>query len=109
MLFFVFLPATIIDSATLSLHDALPIYRGLDQLHETIRVRHCSAAFGERRRRQHDVGECRRLGWEDRSEEHTSELQSRGHLVCRPLLEKKNNIVKNEQKCKKIMKKVIPQ
>src|SRR5439155_12973309 len=24
-----------------------------------------------------------------RSEEHTSELQSRGHLVCRPLLEKK--------------------
>src|SRR5690625_6955483 len=28
----------------------------------------------------------------DRSEEHTSELQSRGHLVCRLLLEKKNNI-----------------
>src|SRR5437870_10430156 len=26
-----------------------------------------------------------------RSEEHTSELQSRGHLVCRPLLEKKNS------------------
>src|SRR5690625_5435095 len=25
-----------------------------------------------------------------RSEEHTSELQSRGHLVCRRLLEKKN-------------------
>src|SRR5690625_7101089 len=25
-----------------------------------------------------------------RSEEHTSELQSRGHLVCRLLLEKKN-------------------
>src|SRR5690625_5913608 len=30
-----------------------------------------------------------------RSEEHTSELQSRGHLVCRLLLEKKNN---NEKK-----------
>src|SRR5439155_11206405 len=28
-----------------------------------------------------------------RSEEHTSELQSRGHLVCRLLLEKKNNVV----------------
>src|SRR5690625_5494443 len=28
---------------------------------------------------------------EYRSEEHTSELQSRGHLVCRLLLEKKNN------------------
>src|SRR5690625_2894495 len=27
--------------------------------------------------------------YEDRSEEHTSELQSRGHLVCRLLLEKK--------------------
>src|SRR5439155_25854891 len=27
----------------------------------------------------------------DRSEEHTSELQSRGHLVCRLLLEKKNS------------------
>src|SRR5207253_5538089 len=30
-----------------------------------------------------------RLGVLDRSEEHTSELQSRGHLVCRLLLEKK--------------------
>src|SRR5690625_5509583 len=29
-----------------------------------------------------------------RSEEHTSELQSRGHLVCRLLLEKKNKITK---------------
>src|SRR5690625_2616014 len=28
---------------------------------------------------------------EGRSEEHTSELQSRGHLVCRLLLEKKKN------------------
>src|SRR5690625_6419540 len=31
--------------------------------------------------------------WE-RSEEHTSELQSRGHLVCRLLLEKKKNYKK---------------
>src|SRR5690625_5448726 len=29
----------------------------------------------------------------ERSEEHTSELQSRGHLVCRLLLEKKNDKV----------------
>src|SRR5690625_6367970 len=28
-----------------------------------------------------------------RSEEHTSELQSRGHLVCRLLLEKKNRTI----------------
>src|SRR5690625_6002311 len=31
-----------------------------------------------------------------RSEEHTSELQSRGHLVCRLLLEKKKNINVND-------------
>src|SRR2546429_6232677 len=30
------------------------------------------------------------LDWNKRSEEHTSELQSRLHLVCRLLLEKKN-------------------
>src|SRR5687768_17937699 len=39
-----------------------------------------------------DVGEARaggELGVEVRSEEHTSELQSRLHLVCRLLLEKK--------------------
>src|SRR5207253_7772299 len=33
---------------------------------------------------------------DERSEEHTSELQSRGHLVCRLLLEKKK---KNYQDC----------
>src|SRR3989442_9783763 len=32
------------------------------------------------------------LSWAPRSEEHTSELQSRPHLVCRLLLEKKKNI-----------------
>src|SRR3712207_7148518 len=33
------------------------------------------------------------LGEEVRSEEHTSELQSRQYLVCRLLLEKKNNLM----------------
>src|SRR5437660_3584788 len=33
-----------------------------------------------------------------RSEEHTSELQSRGHLVCRLLLEKKKKKTKNKHK-----------
>src|SRR5207253_9854672 len=39
----------------------------------------------------------RRRGYDERSEEHTSELQSRGHLVCRLLLEKKkrNSIKRN--------------
>src|SRR5207253_8020949 len=40
------------------------------------------------RRRRHLLGARRD---DPRSEEHTSELQSRGHLVCRLLLEKKNN------------------
>src|SRR5437870_6888948 len=36
------------------------------------------------------VGGDHALSMLRRSEEHTSELQSRGHLVCRLLLEKKN-------------------
>src|SRR2546422_10613502 len=35
-----------------------------------------------------------RLGREGRSEEHTSELQSRLHLVCRLLLEKKKKKIR---------------
>src|SRR5690625_5396916 len=35
----------------------------------------------------------------DRSEEHTSELQSRGHLVCRLLLEKKNSTTHTHDQC----------
>src|SRR5690625_6594858 len=42
--------------------------------------------------------ECRA---KDRSEEHTSELQSRGHLVCRLLLEKKKN---NKEKISALIK-----
>src|SRR5437762_4625781 len=45
-------------------------------------------AFGERRRIVH-----RKL---DRSEEHTSELQSPMYLVCRLLLEKKKNKKKKD-------------
>src|SRR3712207_7394643 len=49
----------------------------------------------ERRRRVPDVADphavlaARERGLEERSEEHTSELQSRQYLVCRLLLEKK--------------------
>src|SRR3989442_9501033 len=45
-----------------------------------------------------DYGIDRKLG--KRSEEHTSELQSRPHLVCRLLLEKKNidNVSRREGK-----------
>src|SRR5690625_6604576 len=41
-----------------------------------------------------DIG---RGGSGGRSEEHTSELQSRGHLVCRLLLEKKKEIKKDTE------------
>src|SRR5207253_11344134 len=56
---------------TLSLHDALPIS-------EPSRTCASACIYGEY------TVDC-----DPRSEEHTSELQSRGHLVCRLLLEKK--------------------
>src|SRR5437879_8145008 len=63
---------------TLSLHDALPIC--LDRLAEADFVRQQHA-------RSHAAQDGhRRL---ERSEEHTSELQSPMYLVCRLLLEKK--------------------
>src|SRR5690625_6681555 len=48
-----------------------------------------------------DLGDLNDPDW--RSEEHTSELQSRGHLVCRLLLEKK----KQKQNVEYITKKNI--
>src|SRR3712207_7065402 len=57
---------------------------------------------GHQRRRRHralDAGRHRRpaVGLEHRSEEHTSELQSRQYLVCRLLLEKKKKNKRNEK------------
>src|SRR5690554_7492875 len=40
---------------------------------------------------------------DERSEEHTSELQSRPHLVCRLLLEKKKKKIKKNKKKSHIM------
>src|SRR5215510_15526199 len=47
----------------------------------------------------------RETGRPRRSEEHTSELQSRGHLVCRLLLEKKKNCPEQHgtRRCNKII------
>src|SRR5207253_11038918 len=79
---------------TLSLHDALPIYGERDEngAHLVDLQQHILLGL-------HDVSfvqqETAREG--RRSEEHTSELQSRGHLVCRLLLEKKK---KKTQKTK---------
>src|SRR3712207_8867636 len=84
---------------TLSLHDALPICSILDHsiAKETRIVQSLgwntygdqtlksTQAFLSRVPLEVDV-----MTW-NRSEEHTSELQSRQYLVCRLLLEKKNN------------------
>src|SRR6266508_6228200 len=60
-----------------------------------------SAPHTSPRRRRTSWRRCR-----GRSEEHTSELQSRGHLVCRLLLEKKKKkIIKHTNKKKKKKKK----
>src|SRR5437660_5626485 len=45
-----------------------------------------------------EVGHWRQTDVRVRSEEHTSELQSRGHLVCRLLLEKKNWMSSNHMR-----------
>src|SRR5947208_13275086 len=67
---------------TLSLHDALPIYAG-DVVDKAGRRRRRSRGRGDRPSAR-NRGRAR-----NRSEEHTSELQSPDHLVCRLLLEKK--------------------
>src|SRR5690625_6586733 len=49
--------------------------------------RHSCSACGKMKSSKSKLTKVRHSS---RSEEHTSELQSRGHLVCRLLLEKKN-------------------
>src|SRR5690625_6706218 len=51
-------------------------------------VGHIANANPEYQHQYMESREIKRVGY-IRSEEHTSELQSRGHLVCRLLLEKK--------------------
>src|SRR5438067_13266105 len=67
---------------TLSLHDALPI----------LPVGRIGVAGVSAEHIRHDLELPERDGPIDRSEEHTSELQSRFDLVCRLLLEKKKRI-----------------
>src|SRR5215475_16124938 len=91
MLFFFFFFFFFNDTATteiytLSLHDALPIYRADGQLD----LGHAGHLHLRLLAEQHG-----------RSEEHTSELQSRENLVCRLLLEKKKKKKKNNKEKKK--------
>src|SRR5206468_11693818 len=103
---FLFTATSTTQISTLSLHDALPIYAFLaaaggalaDQERAAALRDHPARVAGDRRpaaplpraRRSRDAPSSAR------SEEHTSELQSRSDLVCRLLLEKKN-----KQKIKK--------
>src|SRR5258705_1667930 len=78
-IFFFFNDTATTEIYTLSLHDALPIW--IDG--GTLRSRRGEACVGMRSFRAGLLGDF------GRSEEHTSELQSLRHLVCRLLLEKK--------------------
>src|SRR2546427_7000750 len=49
-----------------------------------------------RQHQEHDRPPKERHGADERSEEHTSELQSQSNLVCRLLLEKKKTKVAND-------------
>src|SRR2546429_758725 len=68
---------------TLSLHDALPIYFE----RQSIVPANEEKSDGDLVHRERE---------DERSEEHTSELQSRLHLVCRLLLEKKKKTICTE-------------
>src|SRR2546422_9609032 len=96
--FFFFNDTATTEIYTLSLHDALPIsshhhsdacvVQGVPAVEQgEQRARHPPAFLED----QPDRGAVAKemLGAGGRSEEHTSELQSRLHLVCRLLLEKK--------------------
>src|SRR2546429_4567462 len=97
-LFFFFNDTATTEIYTLSLHDALPISEVKPRHEERLQILFrldlaaevvvdVLDAAGHGVRLVQPVAAANRL----RSEEHTSELQSRLHLVCRLLLEKKKN------------------
>src|SRR5258708_38508117 len=97
-LFFFFNDTATTEIYTLSLHDALPISPRRGRPWPARRrpgrrsTRGCCST-GSRRSRSRCSTRSRPSGRRrsPRSEEHTSELQSPDHLVCRLLLEKKKN------------------
>src|SRR5947209_10568396 len=87
--------STLFPYTTLFRSPPLRAHRGLSQLRQTRLHGELPASFG-----RHDLRAGRSAGEQAaprRSEEHTSELQSRQYLVCRLLLEKKK---KNKTKTK---------
>src|SRR3712207_8630920 len=98
--FFFFNDTATTEIYTLSLHDALPISSParLGALSSPRRPDTCMCGLlremfaGRVKRIAHAPGSTAARAVERRSEEHTSELQSRQYLVCRLLLEKKKKI-----------------
>src|SRR5690349_22206510 len=89
MFFFFFNDTATTEIYTLSLHDALPISRGSSAAGRSRRAApSCAGRPGPGPARPLDRG---------RSEEHTSELQSRRDLVCRLLLEKKKKTTSGQR------------
>src|SRR2546429_1773643 len=81
--FFFFNDTATTEIYTLSLHDALPISPAAKKF--VAKVARAVKSAGVPRFATKTFGRAR-------SEEHTSELQSRLHLVCRLLLEKKKKL-----------------
>src|SRR3712207_6988194 len=92
LFFFFFNDTATTEIYTLSLHDALPICADQAALGQgsppASRPRYRAIAGAAKSAAGPDAGL-------ERSEEHTSELQSRQYLVCRLLLEKKKNLFAN--------------
>src|SRR3712207_9214758 len=89
-LFFFFNDTATTEIYTLSLYDALPISRHGRYGHLRASRRLVGRHHSRGGRRLHASASPRPGPGDGRSEEHTSELQSRQYLVCRLLLEKKN-------------------
>src|SRR2546422_5402409 len=87
-IFFFFNDTATTEIYTLSLHDALPISSGSILIWPR---NHGNAS---------NTYSCMKWPTCWRSEEHTSELQSRLHLVCRLLLEKKKTYTHSNAKAK---------
>src|SRR2546427_7141317 len=83
--FFFFNDTATTEIYTLSLHDALPIL-----IHRSGQIGMRERDSAKRTIAKGVAGSRFTVQPEERSEEHTSELQSQSNLVCRLLLEKKN-------------------
>src|SRR5258705_9779180 len=100
LFFFFFNDTATTEIYTLSLHDALPISTRRRRSSPSSWSTAPSAATSTGTRRAPPSStRCAGRRQRCRSEEHTSELQSLRHLVCRLLLEKKKNPT-NRCQCK---------